>query len=1075
MELDYYTRYYYYIQNGYAFITSTANYGTQETAQGQVNWNNLPYIRIPSGLGGRPVFHVSRDHDLRTAAEEVIIEDGFSGTFSQNYFTSSVKRIYFPASTKIINSGFERCKNLEHIFFNGDKPELSSTAFPVPNLTKEIPVYYKVINYYNTSGLGWSGGRRLASNISEYYVEREHRVYPPYFDLVNSSFTEEPYLERISSPNPQEDDRILFYDRAIDQAYNSSIVNSARSLFDIIPATYYMEGNNGYEWELYKSGGIMIQNGHSDFPFKEPINYSRDRLGPTMIFSYFDPDDYYGTIPTYNWARRITNVDPNQFYIFKIKNTHGEYSGALDVRNLLPEYEYTNIKYSTYYFPSGEAIKQNVYDFNVYNNNKEPLLYCSERANALTIALQLTGKEAYFPSSNFSLPLGEYNYTSSPFANDPAYGQSYGNLGPLNCSDPVSQFSYQYGDPLRNTGIFPSEDYTAVSEILAVNNFDENGVYTLNTLTHEIDKGQGSLYQIEKNFPEMYPQLIFMVAEDAEYLKFKVSVYNKFRQLQLLSQLRIRANEWYVDQVTVYSVPSKVRGQDYVCASGPNTDYSYWDIRVPISRYNLKGGALIRVEIVAMNFFDIESICSYPYDPTDYTDSDNWPFKANLQNGRGGAGGTNSCLEYNQNRIVDYPWIKNLMVERDTLNLAKSNWVDNIIKNTGGFGDGIDCRDLRDFDYIYTFPTASNNCESELNTGFHRALALYKDPNNTSKQYFREFVDAQGFKKNLVGFNCTSSFLSDRADIEDGAFSCLKDKSYGRNGSLYDCSPIGDFRIQVHDIQAVKLKKPIFGFHPTTISFTTDRPLSEQVLKFTVSDGFHDFNSAASGQKIYLSRYTGYNGGVYGRGGFIHGRIAGSKDADTFWLEPSYGYSNRSFTLRDSPRFRTDGVQNITTITSVTSFFDGIDANTINGVHFEVTGYKFNSVSYSKLTEFFTLDDPSPFPNEIKTGFSIEFLNDREICPEILNYVEYFPYEINGGRFKLQRRYNSGFYIGNYPVTPSKNIAGEQIRYPNNEMIKKTDQFYKYEDESESNLAFAGYLLDNRDYTPYGFEFGPFL
>jgi hypothetical protein len=425
---------------------------------------------------------------------------------------------------------------------------------------------------------------------------------------------------------------------------------------------------------------------------------------------------------------------------------------------------------------------------------------------------------------------------------------------------------------------------------------------------------------------------------------------------------------------------------------------------------------------------------------------------------------------------MDYPWIKNLTLERDVYSSVVSNWVDKIVKNTGGYGNGVNCRDLRSFDYQYTFPPTGSDCESPLTTGFFYNQLPYNDKNNTSQQYFRQVIDSLNVKKTIVGFDCTSSPNSDDvADIEDGAVNCLKDYSHGGNGPLYDCSPIGDFRIQVHDIQAVKFKKPIFGFYPTTISITTDRPLSEQVLKFTVSDGFHDFNSAASGQKIYLSRYTGYNGTYYGIGGLIHGYFGSVKNADMFWLEPSYGYTNYSFTLRDSPRFRTDGVQILNTNSSVNAFLDGIDTGSINGVYFEVTGYKFNSVSYSKLTNFFTLDVPSPFSNEIKTGFSIEFLNDREICPEIFNYVEYFPYEINGKSFKLQRRDRSGIYIGNYPLTPSISFMGEQIRYPNNEMIKKTDQFYRYEYESESNQAFAGYLLDNRDYMPYGFELGTSL
>jgi hypothetical protein len=1005
MAFDYSTKYVYDISSGTAKIYDFQGFLGEQ------------YIYIPSGLGGYPVSYVSGNSNARISAQEVIIQNGFSGNFQSNYFTSNIKRIYFPASINAVNSGFEQCKNLDHVFFNGSKPSFLLNSLPIPNDTaKEIPVYFKVIDYYKTSGAGWINDQSI-TNLSSNYKSKEHRVYPPYFDFTNNKFAHIPYINRDSVSNS-----VTFYDFAQDQDYRNPL--AAKSLFTNIAGTAYMEGSMGYGWQIYKSGNILIDSGSSTFPYPSATRYDRNGA---VIPEGFDVDYIISLYRHY-----ISNVGSNPFYNFKIKNGHGEYSGILNVKNLIPQTEYSNNEYHTYYFPNPEKVKSNKIEFNTRMGAGEKKLYChphnDENANYSTIAFLL--------NSGFSnIALNNNQYSNSPFPS---------NI--LNCTEPLSKNGWDNTDTLiqnigytllSNTGISASGDFTAISEIFGINGFDSYGVFRLNTLSDSTTTAHVGTHKY-KEFPDMYPQIMFFVAENTEYLKVKVSIKNKFRQLQMFSSLRFRVNEKIVNNATIYSMPSKKNQTDGTCTQSENGDYSYWDIKIPIGDQNIKGGSLVRIEINGVSFFDIEQdICPYPNDPKGYSDSE-WPYWGNLYDGRGTAGGPYSCIKYNFNRIVNYPWIKKLL---NSNNNDPNYWIDNIDYNY----DYLTASETeRCNDPTYFFGT--NPCGEVFSLPFPAsgiyASIVQSDNNGTSSIAISNWeIDNNNLPTSIrLSYKCR-----DYRDIY-GTFYCNQIKE-DPNDEYYqdDCSPIGDFRIEFHDIQGIKYKKKIYGYYPATI---TGGGASQSMCKLIT--GNHNFTGI---QKVFMSKRTGeYFYDNYG----------------PYWVDGYSNYSTSGFGLRATPQ--TGSIYDSSDYQ--TQIFDINNTLGVNGVLFEVTGYKYNNVSYNTGTKLFTLQT-SDF---IGTGFKIEFLNTGSICPEVFNYIEYYPYEINANQFKLEERVvYDAINVKSVPLNPSINLTLEQIRYPDNSTKKLTDQKTDSEKFSEDRCIFGGFILDNPNYIPHGFQLGDYL
>jgi|694.fasta_scaffold02731_12 hypothetical protein len=685
--------------------------------------------------------------------------------------------------------------------------------------------------------------------------------------------------------------------------------------------------------------------------------------------------------------------------------------------------------------------------------------------------------------------------------------------GTFNISSDFVEDSFILGDDSRS-----KENFNLLNELYySLNNFsgsydNENfGKISKIVGLHGVDK-YGSFYwtpgvNIHVD-PNRYPSINFMVSNDTDYLKVVLKISTSIPQLEYSASIRPSYNGVPKFITPITTVPIKKLFTDAQCITNEYGEMeSYWELILPIDKTQISAkGTLVTIEILRIHLHKIKEYCPYDWQILGYDPP------------------SSRCRDYSFEEFADFPWVDEFQRKISTqpqdwmrhiyapehLKITDNFNACNLYLKDNHFAQGYGSINIADTNLSYVnenFPSADSSCAvyqddpSEFDViierDLNRDVNIFEEKkprgkfvgcfNNVRMVYFdskegrilKQLPLDFDFTWNVGTANLENQWMRNASQLkfcniipemyfttDDSSVNNVMafDGPFTRNA--YSCPGMGEFEIQFTNIIPYKYKKDCLGSWP---------------IKFTPNTGQTGAYLFFSGGKSYpISDQNGWDWGNTGTGG-------NNPYSESLITHPFTGAERIFLSKRTGAAFWKEGPWWITTFAHplvarinanppINNIINLVDASLIEEydfISYKCTGFISGLLSYDIETKEFTYSvaetgiNGTGIANALNSGHKI-YITEPISDNNIFDWVDYYPHEISGNRFKLERRYipskieinqrdlniGTGFVVINSSVEPTSNFSGLSFIYPNNNLIA-------------DNLAYAQLTIPEKNFLGY--------
>jgi hypothetical protein len=674
--------------------------------------------------------------------------------------------------------------------------------------------------------------------------------------------------------------------------------------------------------------------------------------------------------------------------------------------------------------------------------------------------------------------------------------------------DNFKEFFNLYYSLNNFSGSYENENFGNISKIVGLNGVDAYGsFYWTPGINLHVDAAR-------------YPSINFMVSNSTDYLKTVVKISSSVPQLEYSASIRVSYNgiSKLTTPITTVAVKKRLAPNecDVQCVTNEFGEIeSYWELIFPIDKSQISvKGTLVTLEIAKINLKTITERCPYEWQMLGYDKP------------------TSRCRDYSFQNFADFPWVKNLQSKINSFgknwtkalldvknfnegsygsscNLyVRDNGLESYIDITKSLNEKPDPRsnEMRASDpYLNAdYPSMPSECrfyEDNLNSEEYDMIVSRRpslEPNDTGKDvnFVGCFNDVRlaYYDDNDTGNPILySDYPADLGRLSLLTMGDLTQNDWIRNSwqfkfckahenlyidsdkqdgygphmrTAYSCPGMGEFEIQFTNIIPYKYKKDCLGSWP--IKFTPNANQTGAYLFF-------------SGGKNYpISDQNGWDWGNTGTGG-------NNPYSESLITHPFTGAERIFLSKRTGAAFWKEGPWWITPfahplvarinanppINNVINLVDALLIEEYDFISYKCTGFISGLLSYDIGTKEFTYSaaktgiNGTGIANALNSGHKI-YITEPISDNNIFDWVDYYPHEISGNRFKLERRYipskieinqrnlniGTGFVVINSNVEPTSNFSNLSFIYPNNNLIAD-NLAYEQLDTKKEYLGFS--------------------